>query len=240
MDAKVRWLFVSDVDGTLIGDDDAINNINEKLKTARNNLIVAYNSGRSCASLLKTFNEKPKLPIPDFLIGSMGTEIEKGIDKYNSKNIMNNKYIQDKIYSQSSEVDTNEIWDGIRKKRNGKRRFFMFFFIGVLGLTTLMWIFLSGNIIEGMESKWKMTRNIEGTFSLEVKATLNGENIEGTENGNWWVENGLFHEYHDVSGGTDIYHYEVLNKKQIKFKVKRMSIALVNENYEFIDTKMTE
>lgn len=95
----------------------------------------------------------------------------------------------------------------------------------------------SGNIVEGMSSEWKMTRNIDGTFSLEVKANLNGEIIEGTENGNWWIENDLFHEFHDASGGTDIYHYEVLNKKQIKFKAEKMSIEVANENYEFIDTK---
>ncbi len=98
----------------------------------------------------------------------------------------------------------------------------------------------SGNIIEGMSSEWKMTRNLDGTFALEVKATLNGEIIEGTEKGNWWVENGLFHEYHDVSGGTDIYQYNVLNKEQIKFKVEKMSIPLVNNEYEFIDTKTPE
>lgn len=98
----------------------------------------------------------------------------------------------------------------------------------------------SGNIIEGMSSEWKMTRNIDGTFSLKVKANLNGEIIEVTENGSWWIENDLFHEFHDVSGGTDIYHYEVINKKQIKFKAEKMSIEIVNKNYEFIDTKKTE
>src|SRR5690606_8111617 len=87
----------------------------------------------------------------------------------------------------------------------------------------------SGNIMEGMSSEWEMTRNIDGTFSLDVKAILNGELIEGTESGNWWIENGLFHEFHDVSGGTDIYNYKVLNTTQIKFKAKKMSIDVVNE-----------
>ncbi len=98
----------------------------------------------------------------------------------------------------------------------------------------------SGNIVEGMTSEWKMTRNLDGTFVLAYKATLDGEIMEGVENGNWWIENGLFHEYHDVSGGTDIYNYEILNKKQIKFKAETMSIEVVNENYEFIDTQTTE
>jgi hypothetical protein len=98
----------------------------------------------------------------------------------------------------------------------------------------------SGNIVEGMLSEWRMTRNINGTFSLEVKATLDGEIIEGTEDGSWWIENGLFHEYHDISEGTDIYRYKVINKKQIKFKAEKMSIPMVNEKYEFIDTKTNE
>ncbi|MDP5093059.1 MAG: hypothetical protein NWQ17_07095 [Polaribacter sp.] len=98
----------------------------------------------------------------------------------------------------------------------------------------------SGNIVEGMSSEWKMTRNINGIFSLEVKAKLNGEIIEAIENGNWWIENGLFHEFHDVSGGTDIYQYEIMGRKQIKFRAKKMSIEVVNKNYEFIDTKKSE
>ena len=96
----------------------------------------------------------------------------------------------------------------------------------------------SGNIIEGMSSEWEVTRNLDGTFSLVYKAELDGEIIEGTENGNWWIENGMFHEYHDVSGGTDIYNYKVLNKTQIKFKAEKMYVEVVNKNYEFIDTKL--
>lgn len=98
----------------------------------------------------------------------------------------------------------------------------------------------SGNVVEGMSSEWKMTRNMDGTFSLEVKANSNGKITEVTEYGNWWIENGLFHEFHDVSGRTDVYHYEVLNKKQIKFKAEKISIKVANENYEFIDTKKVE
>lgn len=98
----------------------------------------------------------------------------------------------------------------------------------------------SGNLIEGMSSQWIMTRNLDGTFILAYKAELDGEIIEGTENGNWWIEDGLFYEYHDVSGGIDIYNYEVLNRKQIRFKAKEMAIDVVNKDYEFIDTKVTK
>ena len=43
----------------------------------------------------------------------------------------------------------------------------------------------SGNIVEGMSSQWEMTRNLDGTFSLNYKAELDGEIMEGIENGNW-------------------------------------------------------
>jgi len=79
MISKTKWLFVSDVDDTLIGDDNALKKFADRLKTIRDKLIIAYNSGRPCASLHKTFSENPLLPIPDFLIGAVGTEIEKGI-----------------------------------------------------------------------------------------------------------------------------------------------------------------
>lgn len=98
----------------------------------------------------------------------------------------------------------------------------------------------SGNIVEGMSSEWEMTRKMDGTFSLDYKALLDGEIMEGNENGNWWIENGLFYEYHEVSGGTDIYNYEILNKRKIKFIAEKMSIEVVNENYQFIDTKTTK
>ena len=98
----------------------------------------------------------------------------------------------------------------------------------------------SGNIIEGMSSEWVMTRHLNGSFSLDYKATLDDELFEGTEIGTWWIENGLFHEFHEDSGKTDTYHYEILNKTQIKFKAEKIAIAVVNEHYEFIDTKISD
>ncbi|WP_460219451.1 hypothetical protein [Psychroserpens sp. MEBiC05023] len=98
----------------------------------------------------------------------------------------------------------------------------------------------SGNIIEGMTSEWTMIRNVDGTFSLDVKATLDNEIIEGTELGIWWIEDGLFHEFHNDSGKTDIYYYEIISKTQIKFKAKKMSFEVFNEDYEFIDTKISK
>lgn len=74
-----RWLFVSDVDDTLTGDDDALGELMAALGAARERLVLAYNSSRPCASLRETFQEKPQMLTPDFLVGAMGTEIEDGV-----------------------------------------------------------------------------------------------------------------------------------------------------------------
>jgi hypothetical protein len=94
------------------------------------------------------------------------------------------------------------------------------------------------NQIEGMYKEWKMYRNSDGSFSIDFKATLNGRVQESTEKGNWWVENGYFFEYHNISGKTDVYIYTVLNKKQVKFKATNLEIPHFNMDYEFIDTKV--
>ena len=94
------------------------------------------------------------------------------------------------------------------------------------------------NQIEGLSKEWKMTRTFDGNFSLEFKVTQNGKVRNSTEDGQWWIENGLFHEMHFVSQKTDIYEYKVLNSDQIKFKVKSFGVAHENEEYEFIDTRL--
>jgi sucrose-6F-phosphate phosphohydrolase len=73
-----RWLFVSDVDDTLLGDDSGLVALAEALQTASESLITAYNSSRPCASLRTTLTETRHLPVPDYLIGALGTEIQEG------------------------------------------------------------------------------------------------------------------------------------------------------------------
>ena len=72
-----RWLLVSDVDDTLLGDDQVLAKLAEVLANA-DHLVVAYNSSRPCASLRRSLTENQALPMPHFLIGAMGTEIQKG------------------------------------------------------------------------------------------------------------------------------------------------------------------
>jgi sucrose-6F-phosphate phosphohydrolase len=72
-----RWLFVSDVDDTLLGDDAALAELMAVLHDAPH-VTTAYNSSRPCASLRKSLAEVPQLVPPDYLIGGLGTEIEDG------------------------------------------------------------------------------------------------------------------------------------------------------------------
>ena len=71
-----QWLFASDVDDTLLGNDDALFKLTKTLESNRQNIILAFNSSRPCASLKKSLNANPNLPRPDYLIGALGTEIE--------------------------------------------------------------------------------------------------------------------------------------------------------------------
>lgn len=66
---------------------------------------------------------------------------------------------------------------------------------------------------------------------------LSIESNEHTEKGNWWVKNGKFYEFHDDSGETDIYKYEVLDNNRIKFISKQINVEMNTESYEFIDTR---
>ncbi|HXV99885.1 MAG TPA: HAD family hydrolase [Anaerolineae bacterium] len=76
MTQQNQWLFVSDVNDTLLGDEIALGQLAQTLQN-RPNLIIAFNSSRSCASLRQTLATHA-LPIPDYLIGALGTEIQTG------------------------------------------------------------------------------------------------------------------------------------------------------------------
>ena len=73
-----RWLFVSDVDDTLLGNDAALAELMAALQAAGKRVITAYNSSRPCASLRQSLAAVPQLSPPDYLIGGLGTEIQAG------------------------------------------------------------------------------------------------------------------------------------------------------------------
>jgi sucrose-6F-phosphate phosphohydrolase len=72
----IAWLFVSDVDDTLLGDDEALSQLAAQLDRVRDHMIIALNSSRPCASLRQSLAAQPQLPRPDYLIGALGTQIE--------------------------------------------------------------------------------------------------------------------------------------------------------------------
>jgi sucrose-6-phosphatase len=74
-----RWLFSTDVDDTILGDDDSLAVLTDELKTIQARVVLALNSSRPCASVSRSMRENPLFPEPDFLVCALGTEIEIGI-----------------------------------------------------------------------------------------------------------------------------------------------------------------
>lgn len=79
MAPKGKWMFVSDVDETLLGNQEMLHHLTIKLKRDGGTLVTVYNSDRSCASLRKLLNSVNLLPEPDYLVGAMGMEIQEGV-----------------------------------------------------------------------------------------------------------------------------------------------------------------
>ncbi len=68
------YLLVSDVDGTLLGDDDSLGKFAAWIQSRRDWLTLVYNSGRFCHSVFRSV-ASTLLPQPDAVIGGVGTEI---------------------------------------------------------------------------------------------------------------------------------------------------------------------
>lgn len=78
MNRQNCWLFVSDVDDTMLGDEVGLRQLALMLQ-ARPDLITVYNSSRPCASVRRTLADVVLLPFPNYLIGALGTEIQHGV-----------------------------------------------------------------------------------------------------------------------------------------------------------------
>ena len=94
----------------------------------------------------------------------------------------------------------------------------------------------SNQQIQGMEKLWEMTRYPDGTYSIKFKIDFRGYISESLEKGEWWIENGKYHEKHHISQDTDIYDYKILDGNKIRFELLESPNDFNNQNYQFVDT----
>lgn len=89
-------------------------------------------------------------------------------------------------------------------------------------------------------SKYQVSCRFENGTSTVLFITINknGEVIQETENGKWWVENGKYYEFHTVSGMTDIYEYETI-ENSVNFRAIEL-MGKKNPDYSFFDFKIEE
>jgi flagellar biosynthesis regulator FlbT len=92
---------------------------------------------------------------------------------------------------------------------------------------------------KGVSKYWISCRFENGTSTvLFITINKNGEVIQETENGKWWVENGKYYEFHTVSGMTDVYEYEIV-ENAVNFKAIEL-MGKKNPDYSFFDFKIEE
>jgi flagellar biosynthesis regulator FlbT len=92
---------------------------------------------------------------------------------------------------------------------------------------------------KGVSKYWISCRFENGTSTvLFITINKNGEVIQETENGKWWVENGKYYEFHTVSGMTDIYEYETI-ENSVNFQAIEL-MGKKNPDYSFFDFKIEE
>lgn len=98
----------------------------------------------------------------------------------------------------------------------------------------------NGKQVADIKKEWVMERNSDGTFTLNFKTISGGNTDEFVESGNWWIKGNTFYEYHTDSYKIDTYEYTALNKEQVKFKMLSTEVDFEDENYTFIDTKISK
>jgi sucrose-phosphate synthase len=77
-------MLVTDIDDTLLGDDDAMRRLNSLLKAEHDHLLFGVATGRTLDSARAILREH-HVPAPDFIISSVGSEIYFGPDLHPDK-----------------------------------------------------------------------------------------------------------------------------------------------------------
>ena len=70
----MRYILISDLDGTLTGDKEGIALFNKIMCSNKERFYLVYSSGRFKESILSVI-EKEKLTLPNAIISNVGTEI---------------------------------------------------------------------------------------------------------------------------------------------------------------------
>lgn len=70
----MKFLLVTDLDNTLVGDDRATLALNQRLRSLRSQFCLVYATGRSYTSTCELIAQKQLLD-PDYLIAGVGSEI---------------------------------------------------------------------------------------------------------------------------------------------------------------------
>ncbi|MFQ5976818.1 MAG: HAD-IIB family hydrolase [Candidatus Heimdallarchaeota archaeon] len=97
---KEDFLLVTDVDNTVLGDFDGLVQFSRELSCIRDDLVLAYNSGRSTQSIKRSLVANPCMPAPDYLIGEVGTQIENFITSEIDNEyieILKKRWLRDKV-----------------------------------------------------------------------------------------------------------------------------------------------
>ncbi len=81
---QINRMVITDIDNTLTGDDESLEQFLETINSHKNNVGFGVATGRSINSALE-FLQENKVPIPDVLITSVGSEIY-----YSGKNYLDN------------------------------------------------------------------------------------------------------------------------------------------------------
>jgi len=71
-----KTLLITDLDGTLLGEDEALVRFADWCQTRRGQLVLAYSSGRFCESVMESIRGT-ELPEPDFVVGGVGTQLRR-------------------------------------------------------------------------------------------------------------------------------------------------------------------